>query len=199
MALLVPLGGCKNLGRINYRVEVNDSYTYETSKPTLTPSAKQHFSRPWVIQGSQPARCTASRLRIKGRDLDYLNLNAVKEEQDRNSQKEEEKNARQFAWSNTVKDREKSPYELHHHNHHHSQAHHHTPEKVHPQHQQEQQQMEATKAHDDDGGTNKGHGNSPQLDSAVKSHFGENTKPRLQTASVGQYNDRLSTRKKLMI
>lgn len=61
MALLFPLSWCIVLARIK-RVEVNDSYTYETSEPTLTPSAKQLLLRSWTAQGNQPAQRAAVRV-----------------------------------------------------------------------------------------------------------------------------------------
>ncbi len=61
MALLFPLSWCIVLARVK-RVEVNDSYTYATSEPTLTPSAKQVLLRSWTAQGNQPAQRAAVRV-----------------------------------------------------------------------------------------------------------------------------------------
>ena len=165
-----------------------------------------------------------ARLRPKGRRLNHLHLNAVKEEQVRNVEEEEEEeeekqNAPHFTWDSTVKDRKKLPYGLHHHSHHHNQVHHHTQERVHAQHRQEERQVESTKVPDNDIGINDCHDSSPLPDSAVKSQVNnleenikhqntdlgqyneplpqKKTKPKLQTANVGQYNEFVSTRQKL--
>lgn len=113
MAPHVVLRCCKNLGYLNYRVEVNEVHDYETSNRTSTLSvARRSRRRPQ----RRPLACNimASHT-FKRLDLNPLHLNAVLRNNQGSNNKEEEENERdalQFTVKNTPSDRRKHQYAL---------------------------------------------------------------------------------------
>ncbi len=112
MAPLVALHCCKNLGYLNYRVDVNESYDYETSNRTSTLSVARR-SQPRPQRRRLPCNVVA-RHRFKRINLNRLHLNAVKQKnqdsQNEKEEKEKEGNAPQFTVKSTALDRKKHQY-----------------------------------------------------------------------------------------
>lgn len=126
MAPHVVLRCCKNLGYLNYRVGVNESYDYETSNRTSTLSVTRR-SQPKPQRGQLACDVVASNM-FNRVNLNHLHLNAViQKTKDSNEEEEEEKerNAPQFTVKSTALDRKKRQYAHHRKYELHRQVHHH--------------------------------------------------------------------------
>ena len=124
MALLVVLRCWKNLGYSNYQVGVNESYDYETSNCTSTPSVtRRSHSKP---QRRRLACDVVASNMFNRLDMNYLHLNAVIQKTKNSNEEEEEKerNAPQFTVKSTAPDRKKRQYVRHYESEPHRQVHH---------------------------------------------------------------------------
>ena len=150
MAPRVVLRCCKNLGYLNYRVGVNETYDYETSNRTSTLSVARR-SQPKLQRRRLACDVVASNT-FNRLNLNHLHLNAViQKNKDSNNEEEEkvekEMNAPQSTVKSTALDGKKHQYAHHREYELHRQVHHH-PEPMAQRAQHEQFQPSLGPAND---------------------------------------------------